>query len=602
VARAPLVLALLVAATGCSRGSAGAASFGSVAAPIGSRSAAPPPVATGEEDTYPLVLVHGISDDPVSAWTRIESGLRGRTIFPEAYADDLAALASGSVSRSSVFAVGYYKRRTTDPLYFAGKGSIGGCPVPRTDGFAQDYSTAYVDCLDDAIEAILRATGAPRVDLVGSSMGGVVTRAYLRWRSGRGPGGESRVRRYLVIQSPSRGLNDLEAILQCLDSFPFQCHGEVAELARDYTGWSGESYIHALNDGFDPWCQGHGVVYGGMYGTGCPILNQAFIARAIDDIQQVIQGGIGGGPIPTIPGVSTGGGGLSILQDAMIFVGPSFDPWQDLVESFTDGDGLVRASSASLRAGPEFPSALFDLPFHGTHVDRGQPDETMQYALHTRELVRRFLLEARLPRGAQVVQASVQAVNAGSAAGWLLLDYEVAGSDGVSIYVTIEDAGLAALHQAISVVPDSYVVHGAPLFEGAHRVRFECPSGQQVVTVRFYDVDGQVGIVGPVTLDFASGTAEQAPATTATSLAPLTVTSNGAGAEFSWRLVGPKDVGNWSAWSASPTIPTVAPEGTWELFVRSRHAANAAGELVEESDPLELGLRVDGAGVTTLRP
>ena len=42
-----------------------------------------------------------------------------------------------------------------------------------------------------------------------------------------------------------------------------------------------------------------------MFGTGCPVLNQTFIARAVDDIKQVISGGVGGGPIPVIPGVST---------------------------------------------------------------------------------------------------------------------------------------------------------------------------------------------------------------------------------------------------------------------------------------------------------
>jgi pimeloyl-ACP methyl ester carboxylesterase len=558
---------------------------------------------TGEEDTYPLVLVHGISDDPVSAWTRVDSGLKGRTIFPEAYADDLAALPPGSVSRSAVFAVGYYKRRSADAPYFNGKGSIGGCPLPRTDGFAGDYSVAFVDCLGDAVEAILRATGAPRVDLVGSSMGGIVTRAYIKWRSGRGPGGESRVRRYLVFQSPGRGLNDLEAFMQCLDSFPFQCHGEVAEMARDYPGWSGQSYIDVLNDGWDAWCQARGVTYGGMFGTGCPILNQVFVSRAVDDIQQVLSGGIGGGSIPSIPGISTSGGGLALVQEAAVFIDPSrFDLWGDLQESFTDGDGLVRASAADLRAGPEFPSALFSLPFHGTHVDRGQPDETMQYALHTRELIRRFLLEARLPRGASLVQGSVQLVTAPGTAGWLQLDYELAGSDGVSVLVDNDDETLSQLHQAVSVIPLAPVVTGAPAFEGTHRIRVESPAGQRVVTVRFYDADGEVGEIGPLTLDVPSGTAESAPKTSVVTLSPFTVTSNGAGAEFSWRLVGPKDVGAWSAWSSSNVIPAVAPEGTWELFVRSRHAANAAGVLVEEADPLELGLRVDGAGNATLRP
>src|SRR5205807_1983982 len=105
---------------------------------------------------------------------------------------------------------------------------------------------------------------------------------------------------------------------------------------------------------------------------------------------------------------------------------------------------------------------------------------------------------------------------------------------------------------------------------------------------------------------------EHAPATSVVSLssggptATVTVASNGASPEFAWRLVPitdpPSAPGSWSAWSSNPVMSLSAlNRGTYELFVHSRHAANAAGVLVEESDPLELGVRVDGAGDVFVR-
>jgi hypothetical protein len=82
----------------------------------------------------------------------------------------------------------------------------------------------------------------------------------------------------------------------------------------------------------------------------------------------------------------------------------------------------------------------------------------------------------------------------------------------------------------------------------------------------------------------------------------LEVGSNGAGAEFSWRIVKDGSIGAWSAWSAATTIaPPALGAGTYEVFVKCRHAANAAAVLVEEREPLELGVTVDSAGKVTIR-
>ncbi|HVY61672.1 MAG TPA: hypothetical protein VHF22_08465, partial [Planctomycetota bacterium] len=116
------------AAGGATGGSTGTSAGGSTGTSSGAA------VVAGDEAVYPLVLVHGISGDP-SDWTRMMDGLEpGRAVVRAAYADELAALAPGSIPRASVFAIEYYRRRSTDPRYFAQDCSIGGCPVARSDG------------------------------------------------------------------------------------------------------------------------------------------------------------------------------------------------------------------------------------------------------------------------------------------------------------------------------------------------------------------------------------------------------------------------------------------------------------------------------------
>jgi pimeloyl-ACP methyl ester carboxylesterase len=574
----------------------------------------------------PLVLVHGIGGSPHD-WAPIVSALAGgRTTFSDAYADDLAAL--GSVSRSSVWAIGYYKRRATDQPWFNGNGSIGGCPVPRTDPEGAYYTIAYVDLVDECVEAILRATGAPEVDMVGCSMGGIVSRAYLRWRSGHGPNGASRVRRFLLLESPSRGLDDIEAIMLSLSSLrmPFQRWGEIAELSRDYPAWGGESYIERLNDGWDAWASSHGVVYGNVYGFGHPVVNPGTLGQAIQTAQQYLGSG---GPGTSGASTSTGTGTtpaappsqptlgiaptpfLVSVQESLIFLTPSFDLGQCLHEILgDDSDGFVRVPSGSARAGPEFSSVLFDSRFRGLHLDRGQHEETIQWCTNTAEAIRRFLVQGRVPT-TTFVQADLEVVAAPGVAPWLHLDYEVAAGEGFSVQVFTEDATSYWLRQICPLVPDSPRVYAAPLCEGQHSLRLDGdPPGDRVATVYFYDASGAVAEVGPISIVVPQpqGAVEAAPVTSFAgstltgTQATVNVTANGRGAEFSWRLVSEKDATQWSAWSSSGVIPLgPLPAGTYELSVLCRDADDAAGELVESSDPLRLGLRVDGNGTITVR-
>jgi pimeloyl-ACP methyl ester carboxylesterase len=592
----PLLLAACAAA-GCSREPGSATATTARPAAIATTSTATTP-GTADDGVRPLVLVHGIVGSP-SNWSPVIDDLgRGRVAFRDAYAEDIAALPSGSVSRSSVWAVGYYKRRAADALYFQGRASIGGCPIARTDQGAGLYPVAYVDVLDECIEGILRATGADRVDLVGCSMGGIVTRAWLRWRDGA-----SRVRRYLILESPSRGLNDLEAVALALDAdkHPFQRWGEIAELARDYPAWGGRSYVRRLNEDWDAWVTARGMSYANLYGAGQTAINPSTFGMALDAAKKYLAGARAAPATPaTLPSAPATPliGTTSIwtaLQQASVFLDwTRLDISRDVGEILSDADGFVRVASGSTKAGPEFPGALFDSRFRGVHMDRGRPEETIQYCTNTRECIRRFVIQGRVPT-ARLVAADLRVVKAGGFASWLLLDYELAGGEGFSVQVVTDDA-----------------VHAAPTFEGRHRIRFDGePAGERDARVYFYDANGIVAELGPVRLSVPSAQAgpELAPRTTLDSWSPagekatVRVSSTAKSAEYSWRLVSAKgDASPWTPWSAAAAISVgPLPGGTYEMQVRSRHAENLAGELVEEANPLILGLEVTSRGLT-VRP
>lgn len=206
-----------------------------------------------------------------------------------------------------------------------------------------------------------------------------------------------------------------------------------------------------------------------------------------------------------------------------------------------------------------------------------------------------------------LVAADVRVVAASSAAPWLLLDTQISG-DGFSIQVFTEDETRWQLRQALPFVPDEPLVYGAPSFEGRRRLRLDGePAGARVATVYLYDASGIAATAGPFhyVVPSSSAAVEPAPRTTFVSAtgASVKVSARGQGAELSWRLSSSAGVGPFSPWSASDTIPLLGlAAGTYEITVRSRSADNAAHELVDEADPLDVGVRVDGAGVVTVRP
>ncbi len=458
--------------------------------------------------------------------------------------------------------------------------------------------------------------------MVGCSLGGIVARAYVKWRSGRGANGASRVRRFLILESPSRGVNDLEGVMLSLDRLPFQRWGEIAELVRDYPVWGGRSYVEQLNDGWDDWATSHGVSYGNVYGFGHGPINASTFQDAIGCVQGYLAGNPGS-PAPPAPGPGgvppaqaltpglgvTPSSGWVAIQQALIFLDLSrLDLFGNIGEIVgQDADGFVRVGTSCTSSGPEFPHCLFDSKFRGVHNDRGQFDETIQYCTNTREALRRFLIEGQVPK-AQLVSADLRVVPAGGFAPWLLLDYELSGSDGFSVQVVTEDQTLYSLRQAIGVIPDEPKVFGAPSFAGRHRIRLDGePAGSRVATIYFYDATGVLAQVGPIALSVPTAQAgpELAPRTTFVNWTPrgtsatVEVSANSPDAEIAWR---PGATGTVTPWTKTSQIPLSGlAAGTYELTVWSRNADNFAQELVEERDPLVLGVRVDGAGTIFVR-
>ena len=111
------------------------------------RDPAPAPAA------LPVLLVHGVLCN-AGVWSSVKRGLEARGIRP-------------------VYALSY------------------GPPLASNENFAEQLAAK--------VDAVLAATGAPQLVLVGHSMGGLVIRAYLRKYGG------ARIRRAITIGSPHRG-------------------------------------------------------------------------------------------------------------------------------------------------------------------------------------------------------------------------------------------------------------------------------------------------------------------------------------------------------------------------------------------------------------
>jgi hypothetical protein len=598
-----LMLALAFVA-GCSESSGGGSknsSGASPATPHGNASAGSTPVAAtpGPGDAVPLILVHGITSDPVENWGELLPQLaRGRTVFPEVYAAETDTLPTGGIRPDSIFAFGYYRESKTSPNYYTDRqpqlSSIGGCPTPRTDPQGHLYTISFAAQLDRAVENICRATGSDRVDLVCYSMGGIVGRAYTRWLSLRAPNGLSRVRRLLTVGTMNHGLNSLEAttlVIARRSAGPHLAQGEAAELNYQCTYWSGRSYIDLLNEGWDAFAVQHGITYGVGYGYG----NSVFHSAILQDLMSAL-GALGG----------------SVMASLLVHPTPGFDADQAGREAMQDGDGVVRVSSSRMEPS-RYPNVRFNAPYYATHMQNGDADRALFPSTWMEQLVRRFVFEGSRAGGALAATGTVRTVDAPGEQTWLALDLAVTGGTPLAAQVLLRTraGGFLSLYAPTFGVGTS--AFGLALRPGAQTLILD-PAGAPAdkhlrAEVRLFGLDGEVllpatdlRIVRAGRSAVSAPTAAIGPPTpNAAGGRDVPVSTDPPTARFTWAFEDGTGTPAWSAPEPAGTIQLPAlTEGSYELRVRALGDENAAGIEVESARATAIRLQVDATGALTV--
>jgi len=193
----------------------------------------------------PIVFVHGFQgswDDWVPMLVDLTLNDGRWDSFVLSGNDDALGWKPGMFGRRQwLFAFDYYLKKAADGegSYSAGPGRIGSnrsytCAAPSGQGHIIGNATAYDDGVTHEyaedlalfVERVRTATGAPRVDIVAHSMGGMIVRSYLAYF-----GGSAVTERALLLASPIRGVG----LIGFLQLFPvsgpsWQALHEVAEL------------------------------------------------------------------------------------------------------------------------------------------------------------------------------------------------------------------------------------------------------------------------------------------------------------------------------------------------------------------------------------
>ncbi|HZU99448.1 MAG TPA: hypothetical protein VFF73_22255 [Planctomycetota bacterium] len=601
-----LLVLLLGVAAACSHSTGTATSplvpsVASMPSPVGSAvspvTSTPVPATVPAPGVLPLVLIHGHGGD-FTDWDGLIARYGvGRKVI-RIYAADADLLKPGDLPLSCVVDCDYYRDSATSPLYDAdasgnGHGSIGGCPVPRTDAYAGNYTSFYVPRVARIVEGVRRATGSDRVDLCVHSMGNTVGRAYTRWGS-LDANGRSKVRRFLGIAGPNRGINALEAAVDGSSVPAGQEHfalGEDAEMSYEYPAWGGRSFTGLLNDGWDAFCAQADVHYAGLTGTGAH-------GNIIDPAPP---------PPPTILGITLTGLGnpwttvftsisnldpptlARILPHLLIFLQR---PVAEIDEALGPSDDQVRYASSEMSDAPLLGRDFFAV-FEGSHGDEWDPEQTVHTSTFTSELCRQYFSTGVLSSG--TATATLRLVDSPGKASFLALETTVANGPLVSAQV-VEETLDASGNQT-----GSSVGYGVPLPDGFQRAFLLVPAGGGTRRYRvvLYSAEAEVFVQDPIVFSLTDGALEVAPLTTfvaatgGASGVTATFASTASAAEFSFRL----DNGSWSPWGPPATF-TTPPLATGEhrLDARSRHAANGAGLLCEDAAGTGIGLVLDASG------
>jgi pimeloyl-ACP methyl ester carboxylesterase len=224
------------------------------------------------EEVYPIIFVHGITNQPSDMQPLIDRiAWNYEQPFSEIYAEDAEAL-QGTYPINTIWNVGYYKNRASFPGQYEYQGRISPFPIGDPQ---YDNRVSYAIQFQRVVENILRVTGAPKVNIVAYSMGGLVARTYIKFLDG-----ESKIHKLLMYGTPNHGTASSDSVFGFCKGGGFQDwmdDGEISEMigSVDYfpplcpyrfitNAWNGKSFPDFLNEGDESW----GVVrYGTIAGT-----------------------------------------------------------------------------------------------------------------------------------------------------------------------------------------------------------------------------------------------------------------------------------------------------------------------------------------------
>lgn len=524
--------------------------------------------------TVPVVFVHGVHGDTTD-WQPLLARLhRGRALYQSVYAGDSDLFETNSIPKASFFNFGLYHETTDTPKYYKEQRpnwpSIGGCPVPRTDPHKDRYSISIARNLERTIENVCRATGSAQVDLVGFSMGGVVVRAYTRWCSFNGPEGRSRVRRLLIVGSPSLGINALEATALGYASAVTRrdkqaMQGEAAELNVACEYWGGDSYINHLNKNWDSFCEDAGIVYGNIYCYGASVYGTPFFLGVLQKQSFWLR---------------------PMTRRSLLHAPSSFDFEKDLEEAAGDSDYVVRVASASLSK-DSYPHCQFNQAFEGVHDGWLNAVFPTEYRLHrsffTEAVIRRFVIEGLGGADCRVLSAKLELVELEKTKTALTLETEIEGTGQLSARVTL--VPLRFVKDPKGLLAKGFrglKCFGVLLQPGKQRVLLDVQSLSGT-----YQLSGEVYCLGEETISLETREVKlrcKGQSWPELATREISVERNDLGhlrlktglsqnVELSWSLDGGEHGRfDWSEWQRGGAIflPELANDTSWELLVRAR--------------------------------
>jgi pimeloyl-ACP methyl ester carboxylesterase len=602
-------------------------------------------------EVVPLVLVHGHGADP-SAWSAfLDRYGVGRVRVASLYAAEADQLKPGDLPKACVVAAGYYMDSACEEKFGDKDGSIGGCPVARTDEFASRYKVSFARRLARIVDGVCRASGSDRVDLALHSMGNLVGRAYTRWLSSEG--GKCKVRRLLCIVGPHRGINALEATVDGLDHHgerDFMDMGELAEMCHEYKVWGGESFTDQLNYGWDSFCSSNAVQYAGISASGA-------LGKQVDPSDP------NDSSAPKILGFKVTGAYGSIVKaieganrSNLPLVDPFVDVWSswsyhrvwgvlgypvpnliaEIQEAFGPGDGTVRLASSRMDQDPFYQAQTWAL-FEGRHGDTWNPEQSANNSTFATELARELCFVGNVGKGGSVDRWQLKKWDAPGKASFLALETSISGAPLVAAQIVERRVGGDGKIDGNAAT----VSYGCPLPLGAQRafIPIAAGGGRRSYHLVLYGPAGAVvETTDDVVLDLQDGVAEEAPTTSlgdppaagagaesvglvaalselgatpaatpvSTAQAEASVhvqaTSNTASSDATLRFSFRLDDGNWTPFTTKAVYDSpVLAAGEHRLEARARHANNAAQVACDDAQGTAIGILVDGQGKVSIR-